>query len=422
MTARTADDLTTVRTAARAAVAGAVDAWHDRLLALSHAIHADPELSFDEHRAAERVASVLREGGLTATVGAFGLETAVDASAGDGEVTVTLCAEYDALPGIGHACGHNIITTAAVGAALALAPLADDLGIRVRLLGTPAEEHGAGKAVLLAAGAWEDTTFSLMVHGAPGHDLACGDIRSLAVDRFDVSYTGRAAHAAGAPEEGINAGNAVTIAQVAIGLLRQHLPTGVRVSSFVAEAGEATNIIPASARLRIEVRSHDLEQMADTKRRVLACVEAGATATGCSWEWSDVEPLYANILQDPDLAAAWDATMTRVGRDPRPVDGLAGSTDMGNVSQVVPAIHPMIAVLGATAMPHTPGFRDAAATPEADRAALDGARVLAGTVVDVVTDARVRASLLARQAERPAGATMRPLLDLGPDPRTSTEV
>ncbi|WP_432827470.1 M20 family metallopeptidase [Dactylosporangium sp. CA-092794] len=405
--------MTEDRIAAREAAQRTLQAWEERLVALSREIHADPELAFDEHRAAARVAGVLRAAGLRTTAGAYGLPTAVEAVAGDGEFTVTLCAEYDALPGIGHACGHNIIAAAGVGAAVALAPLVDALGIRLKLLGTPAEEHGGGKAVMLASGAWEDSTVSLMVHGAPGADISCADIRSQAVDRFDVTFTGRAAHAAGEPELGVNAGNAATIALVAIGLLRQHLPEGIRLNAFVAEAGEATNVIAASALVRVEVRSPDLDLLRDGKRRVLACFEGGAVATGCGWSWRDAEPLYANVVQDPDLAAAWDRNVAATGRTvTRRPGARAGSTDMGNVSQVVPAIHPMIGVLGVTGMPHTEQFRLDAATPAADRAALDGAAALAGTVIDIVTDPALRAAFLARQRSREPGATTRPLVDV----------
>lgn len=403
--------------AAKEAVRHTLKAWEDRLIALSHEIHADPELAFAEHRAAARVADVLRVAGFRTAVGAYGLSTAVEAVMGDGEFTVTLCAEYDALPGIGHACGHNIIAAAGVGAAVALAPLTDLLGIRLKLLGTPAEEHGSGKSIMLGAGAWEDSTVSLMVHGAPGVDISCADIRSQAVDRFDVTFTGRAAHAAGAPELGVNAGNAATIALVALGLLRQHLPDGIRFNAFVAEAGEATNVIAASALVRVEVRSNDLDRLREGKLRVLACFEAGALATGCQWSWRDAEPLYANVVQDPNLAAAWDRNVAAAGRTVARREGArAGSTDMGNVSQVVPAIHPMIGVLGVSGMPHTDQFRLDAATPAADQAALDGALALAGTVIDIVTDPALRPGFLARQRSRGPGATMRPLIDIGSRP------
>jgi amidohydrolase len=376
------------------------------LVQLSRAIHADPEVSYQEHRAAGRVAEMLRAGGFDVEVGAYGLETAVEAVTGDGDLTVVICAEYDALPAIGHACGHNIIAAAGVGAALALAAVAQEAGLRVKLLGTPAEEHGGGKVDLLLRGAWEDASFSLMVHGMTGADLPCSAFASTAVDRFAVTFTGVAAHAAGAPERGINAGAAATLALSALGLLRQHLPVGVNVNGFVSHGGEATNIIPDTTVVQVEVRAYDLDIWRDVKKRVLACFAGAAVATGCSWVQEQVEHPYAPMLHDPVLAALWDANLRACGRDLGERAGLGGgSTDMGNVSQVVPSIHGTVAVLGSTAVPHHPDFTAAAATPAADDAVLDGAAALAWTVLDVALDGERRAEFLRRQAERAPGAT-----------------
>jgi len=383
-----------------------LDQHREQLLTLSRAIHADPELAYAEHRSAARVAELLSAHGFATTVGAYGLETAVEAVIGTGDLTVTLCAEYDALPGIGHACGHNIIATAGVGAALALAPLADELGLRVKLLGTPAEEHGGGKVDLLVAGAWEDSTLSLMVHGMSGIDAPSGAFAAQAVQRVAITYTGRASHAAAAPEHGINAGAAATLALTAIGLLRQHLPTGTSVNGFVEHGGDVTNIIPARSVVQLEVRALTVDVWRETYRRVLACFEGAAIATGCSWTVDATEHPYAPLASDPDLSRFWDAALGELGRT---IDDSAGtrggSTDMGNVSQVVPSIHPTIAILGSDAAPHTPDFATAAATPAGDQAALDGAAALAMTVARAALDTDVRADLLRRQAERPTGAT-----------------
>ncbi len=376
------------------------------LLKLSHAIHADPELSWQEHRAAGRVATLLSEHGFEVTTGAYGVETAIEAVVGDGDLTVAICAEYDALPGVGHACGHNMIAASGVGAAIALAPLARDLGLRVKLLGTPAEEHGGGKVEMLVRGAWEDVDFSLMVHGGTGPDRSATGFRSTAVDRFEIEFTGVTAHAAGAPHAGVNAGAAATLALTAIGLLRQHLPTGCNLNAFVSDGGEATNIIPGRAIVQVEVRAYDLDVWRAVKRRVLACFEGPAIATGCGWAARPTEHPDAPLAPDAELAAVWDRNMSAVGReiDAQEVLG-GGSTDMGNVSQVVPSIHPMMSFLGEDAVPHNPAFAAAAATPAADQAVLDSATVLALTVVDVATDAALRADLLDRSARRPAGAT-----------------
>ena len=389
--------------------ADAVRAWEQRLVEISHEIHDDPEIAFEEVKAANLVAGALRDAGFTATVGAFGVDTAIDASFGDGEFVVAICAEYDALPVIGHACGHNVIAAAGLGAAIALAAIADDAGLTVKLLGTPAEEHGGGKVLMLEGGAWEDATVSLMVHGAPGIDVRCESFATQAVDRFQITYTGRPAHAAAAPDKGVNALDAATIALTAIGLLRQQLPGTVRTAAVITRGGEVTNIIPARTVLQAEVRSFDLDELRDAKRRVMACFEAGALASGCSWEQVRTEPRYDPLVQEPLLADAWNDALTELGREPIAFSGMAGgSTDMGNVSQVVPSIHPCIAIIGSTSAPHTEGFAADAATPAADRAVIDSAIGLAWAAATAALTPSSRADLLARQAARPVGATTHP--------------
>ncbi|MFT4136861.1 amidohydrolase [Microbacterium sp.] len=378
----------------------------DRLIELSHAIHADPELSWEEHRAVARIAPVLEEAGFEVEIGAYGVPTAFEAVYGTGDLTVTLCAEYDALPGVGHACGHNVIATAGVGAALALAPVAEAAGLRVKLLGTPAEEHGGGKVALLQAGAWEDSDFSMMVHGFTGVDFSASAFNSTAVDRFEVVFTGLTAHAAAAPEKGVNAGAAATLALTAMAMYRQHMGPGVNLNGFVSHGGEATNIIPDRTVVQVEVRAAEIDVWRATKKRVLACFEGAAIATGCSWAWAPTEHPYAPVKTDLDLARLWDENLVARGRTPSPLRGLSGgSTDMGNVTQVVPGIHPMIAFLGTDAVPHNPEFADAAATPAADDAAIDGAALLAWTALDVALDPELRADLKQRSAARPEGAT-----------------
>ncbi len=397
---------TTETAALKARAESEIEARRSQLIELSHAIHADPELSWEEHRAVARIAAVLEDAGFAVEVGAYGVPTAFEAIYGSGDLTVTLCAEYDALPGVGHACGHNVIATAGVGAALALAPVAADAGLRVKLLGTPAEEHGGGKVSLLEAGAWEDSDFSMMVHGFTGQDFAADAFQSTAVERFEVEYTGLTAHAAAAPEKGINAGAAATLALSAIALYRQHMGPGVNINAFVSHGGEATNIIPDRTLVQAEVRATDLDVWRYTKQRVLSCFEGAAIATGCNWSWKPTENFYAPVVSDPDLARLWDANMPARGRTPSPAQGLTGgSTDMGNVTQVVPGIHPMIAFRGQDAVPHNPDFTAAAATPAADDAAIDGGLLLAWTALDAALDPELRADLRRRRTERPEGAT-----------------
>lgn len=379
--------------------------WTADLLSISRAIHADPELSFDEHSACELLASRAEWAGFEVVRKAFGLETSFSATRGDGPFRVVICAEYDALPQIGHACGHNVIAAAALGAAVALGEAADEFGLTVILLGTPAEEHGGGKTILLERGAWETATMSIMVHGMGGADISCADTRTQGVDRFDVTFTGRASHAAGAPHLGINASDAATLSLVAIGLLRQQLPPDIRMNAYVELGGEATNIIAAHTRVRAEVRGFALADLLDAKRRMLACFEGAALATGCAWNTERSEPLYTEVIQFPGLARQWDEELCRLGREvvtETPLTG--GSTDMGNVSQVVPSIHPMIAFRGTTSAPHTIEFAADSASEAADEAVIHGAIAMARTVVAAATGDS-RRELLELAAARSPGTT-----------------
>src|SRR6185312_15158558 len=222
------------------------------LVELSHSIHAEPELAFDEHRSCAKAQALVAERGFEITSPAAGLDTAFRADFGSGALVVGVCAEYDALPGIGHACGHNIIAASAVGTALALAEVADELGLRVALLGTPAEESGGGKALMLQAGAFDDVALAVMVHPGPC-DIA--GTRSLALSEVTVEYRGKESHAAVAPFLGVNAADAVTVAQVAIGVMRQQLAPGQLVHGIVTEGGQAVNVIPGRASLKYAMRA-----------------------------------------------------------------------------------------------------------------------------------------------------------------------
>lgn len=373
----------------------------DELIELSHAIGADPETAFEEHRAAARVGALLERHGFDTRVGAYGLPTAVEAVRGTGTVTVAVVGEYDALPGVGHGCGHNIIAAAGVGAAIALAAVADDIGIRVKFLGTPAEELGGGKIVMLEAGAWDDATFSLMVHGGGDDQYSAVGMGTQAFERIVATFTGAAAHAAAAPHDGVNAADAVTLAQVAIGLARQQLRAGTVVSSYVEEAGHATNIIPAIGILQVEMRAEKQDEWNRARARVRDCLHGAALATGCGLEITLPEPPYAALRQDERLATLWDSALDELGYDVLTHGGLAvGSTDMANVSHYLPAIHPMIALRGEPVVPHTVEFAAAAMSAAGDTAALDGALSLALTAARAASDPDLRRELLAAQDAR----------------------
>jgi amidohydrolase len=376
------------------------------ILELSHKVHSLAEISWEEHESAAAVAAVLRDGGFDVTEKAYGLPTAIEATYGSGELTVVICAEYDALPEVGHACGHNIIAAAGVGAALALKPVADAAGLRIKLLGTPAEEHGGGKVSLLQAGAWEDAAFSLMVHGMTGTERSATAFSMAAVERFEVQFKGSEAHAAGAPDKAINAGAAASLALMNLAVLRQHLPENANTNAFISHGGSATNVIAGDSTVQVEVRAGDVDVWRNLKRRVLACFEGAAIATGCTWTHRQTEHPYAPLDTHPGLGTVWDANMEAIGRpvDHTPIFGGA-SSDMGNVSQVLPSVHGMVVVRNSTAVPHHPDFTADAITPEADEAVLDGTTVLALTVLDAALDPQLRSELLELQASRPAGAT-----------------
>jgi amidohydrolase len=373
------------------------------LVELSHAIHAEPELAFAEHRSCAKAQTLVAERGFEITAAAGGLDTAFRADFGSGPLTVGICAEYDALPDIGHACGHNIIAASAVGAALALADVADELGLRVSLLGTPAEEFGGGKVLLLNAGVFDDLAVSVMVHPGPV-DIAAA--RSLTLSAIRVTYRGKESHASAAPFLGVNAADAVTVAQVAIGLLRQQLAPGQQMHGIVTQGGYVANVIPAHTELQYTMRATDASSLADLEAKLGDCFLAGAVATGCDYTIEQTEPMYDALNPDPWLAEAVREEMTRLGRSPLAKEYEAalplGSTDMGNVTQLLPGIHPMVAVDAGGASLHQPDFTAAAATPSADQAVVDGAIMLARTVVRLAESPEQRDRVLAAQAQRAA--------------------
>lgn len=369
-------------TAALTDVEDAVNRRRADLVELSHSIHAEPELAFDEHRSCAKTQALVAERGFEITTAPAGLDTAFRARYGSGPLVVGICAEYDALPGIGHACGHNIIAASAVGTALALAEVADDLGLTVVLLGTPAEEAGGGKVLMIDAGVFDDIAATVMLHPGP-LDIAAA--RSLALSEATIRFVGRESHAAVAPYLGLNAADAVTVAQVAIGLLRQQMAPGQMAHGIVTDGGQATNVIPARAELRYTMRATNSESLRELESRMAGCFAAGAIATGCEHEVTETAPAYAELAPDAWLSATLRAEMLRVGRSPVPEDVEAslplGSTDMGNVTQMMPGIHPIVGIDAGGASIHQPAFAAAAASASADTAVIEGAIMLARTVV-----------------------------------------
>lgn len=374
------------------AVCDTVDGLRPELLRISHEIHAHPELAFEEHRAAALLCAAIEKSGIEVARPAYGLETAFASEFGPrGAPQVALLAEYDALPGIGHACGHNLIATAAVGAALALSSLGSRLSGRVRLLGTPAEERGGGKELMAREGAFDGVDAALMVHPA-GIDLA--SMPCIAVADVAVSYRGEAAHASSMPDRGVNALDALVIAYQSIGALRQHIRHTERIHGIVTDGGQAPNIVPEHAAGRFYVRARNAAELDALKQRVLGCFEAGARATGARVEVRWCDPDYLELRPCWSLASAYQRNAERLGRQFFPFDklppGVAGSTDMGNVSQRVPSIHPMIAAAPPHCTIHHPEFEKWAGSELGDRAALDGAKALAMTALDFFFDEALR--------------------------------
>ena len=390
-------------TSAKQAARRATEDLLPALVGLSRAIHDEPELCFEEVHAARRVGDMLGDAGFDVEREVCGLWTAVRGQVGSGPLSIVICAEYDALPAMGHACGHNIIAASAVGTALALAEVADELGLTVVLLGTPAEEAGGGKALLLKAGTFDDIVAAVMLHPGP---LDIARARSLALSQVAVGYQGREAHAAVAPYLGINAADAITVAQVAIGLLRQQLAPGQLVHGIVTDGGQATNIIPAHAEMQYTMRANDAASLRELEERMAACFIAGAVATGCEYQVTETEPAYHELCPDKWLADTFRAEMVRLGRTPVAEDLEAalplGSTDMGNVTQVLPGIHPIVGIDADGASVHQPGFAVAAAGPSADKAVVEGAIMLARTVVALAETPAERDRVLEQQARRVA--------------------
>ena len=388
------------------AMAGTVTAARDQLTGLSHRLHAHPEVAWTEERAAAWVSGELAGAGFDVEANACGLPTAFIARSGTGPLHIGICAEYDALPALGHACGHNIIAAAAVGTGLALAAAADDLGLTVTVFGTPAEEGGGGKVYMLERGAFDGVHAVMMVHPGP---VDVAEARPFAVSHMLVRYRGQATHAAAYPEQGINAADAFTVAQVAIGLLRQQLLPSTRVHGIVTHGGDAPNAIPDRTEGRWYVRAETLDELAGLEPRVRRCFEAGALATGCELEIEADAPPYAEFRNDPDLLPLYRANAERLGRQflGTGPDGAAGgdaasasrmnraSTDMGNVSLVVPAIHPYIGIGSLPAVNHQKEFAAHCVTPVADQALIDGAIGLAWTAADAARDEVIRGRLLA---------------------------
>jgi amidohydrolase len=376
----------------KARVRARVDELAKELLALADDIHAHPELGYQEKRSVAKVQDLLALHGVQSRTGIAGLETALRAElGGESRPRVAIIAEYDALPGLGHACGHNTICMAAVGAALALKDvLPETLGSAV-LLGTPAEEsavdNAGGKIHVLNAGELDDVDAAIMVHPLDRDSCELGG--SLAARGVVFEFHGKPAHAAAAPHQGINALDALIQTFVGIGLLRQQVRADARIHGIITHGGDAPNIIPKYAASRFRVRAADLAYMNELFERVVAVARGAAEATGCRFEHHDFAPAYEDQLSNAVLAERLAASFAEVGR-PMPTgqptrEGM-GSTDFGNVSRRVPAFCPYVKIADDGVQPHTVEFEHAAASAAAHKMILDSAKAMAMATIDLLSD------------------------------------
>lgn len=384
----------------KAALSQAVDRLGDELEALSRRIHANPELAYQEVKACAWLSEFLEGKGLKVERGVGGVETAFRATLETGEgPTVAILCEYDALPGIGHACGHNLIAAAGAGAGAALAALKDRLPRgRIQVIGTPAEEGGGGKIRLLQGGVFKDVDCAMMIHG---FDRTILHQDLLGIVRVQFDFAGKAAHASADPWDGINALDAVIQTFNAISMLRQQVRPDVRIHGIITNGGVAPNIIPEAASAVFYVRAASLDYMWEVHRRVVACAEGAARATGTTLTVTQGEIVYEPLRRNQTLLDLFKANLERLGvsEDAATPDRL-GSSDIGNVSQALPAIQPMIKVAPAGTPIHSRAFAEAAVAPPARQGLLLAAKAMAMTAADLLADPghvrRARAEFAAR--------------------------
>lgn len=361
-----------------------IESHAEELREINRWMYENPEVAFQEHETSTKLAAFLTRQGFAVEYPAYGLETAFAARTGSTGPEIVICAEYDALPGVGQACGHNIIATSALGAGVALKDLAEQLGIRVTVLGTPAEELYGGKVDLINAGAFSEASLAIMVHPST-HDVV--DPTVISVVHLDVSFHGKTAHASAYPFFGINALDAFVQAYVNIATLRQQLESTDKVHGIITHGGDAANIIPGFTKSTWYVRAPQQERLDVLLPRITACFEAAAAATGCTLTIESMGHPFEDMRHNPVLVDLYGANSAAIGRPMLRGHDLpphvSGSTDMGNVSKVVPSIHPMISIDCLPTSNHQPEFAAHTITPSGEKAIVDGALTMAWTVIDV---------------------------------------
>ena len=360
-----------------------VELQRQQLIQLSLNIHDNPELGFEEKKASAWLASYLEASGFRVERGIADLTTAFRATYGQGSPRIALLAEYDALPEIGHGCGHNIIATSAVGAAVASKSIIDQSGGSVVVLGTPGEEVFGGKIDMVKAGVFKEMDVAMIVHPGSRNIVT---IQALACSSLEVEFFGRPAHAAAQPHRGINALEAMILAFTAINSLRQHIKGEARIHGIITDGGEAPNVVPAHSAALFMIRAPDDDYLAELNDKVLNCFTGASIASGARLEYRWKDKTYAPMKNNATLAQLFSQNLESLGRRVEafsPGFGF-GSTDMGNVSQVVPSIHPMIAIASPEVLIHTPEFAYAATSETGHEGLTDAAKAMAMTVADIL--------------------------------------
>jgi amidohydrolase len=373
--------------ALKTSVIGEIDTRSRQLGELSRKIHANPEEAFQEFKAAAWLTEYLEENGFSVEKGICKLPTAFRGRYGTGEPVIAILAEYDALPKLGHACGHNLIATSAIAAGVASKRVVDELGGSIMVMGTPGEELYGGKAIMVSRGAFDDVDMAMIVHPGGGNRVV---MKTLACETLEVEFLGRAAHAAAQPEAGINALEAMIQSYNAINSLRQHIREKARINGIITDGGEAPNIIPAHTAASFIVRAEDDIYLDELKKKVISCFVGAARATGAKLKYRWREH-YAAMFSNLTLARLFESNMKALGRSVHLGDDtvMNFSTDVGNVSQLVPTIQPLVAIAPDDVLIHTPDFARAAASEEALRCLLDAAKAMAMVVADLLGNLKI---------------------------------
>jgi amidohydrolase len=363
-----------------------VDALQNDLWEVVSELYANPEVAFEEYQSSELLSRFLEKHGFEVKQEVGILETAFQATLNGRKdwPVVAFLAEYDALPGIGHACGHNLIAAAALGAGIGTASILDQLSGQIRVIGTPAEEGGGGKRIMVDAGVFEDVDTAMMFHPASRNMVFRGSLASM---RVRLEFFGKTAHAAASPQEGVNALDAMILTFNNINALRQHMDLKDRIAGIITHGGDAANIIPGYTSAEFSVRGEHEDRREEVLEKLISCAEAAALATGCEMKYEAL-PGYTEIVPNRIIGELFSENMTKLGRDvimPGPNEPM-GSTDMGNVSKVVPSIHAYLATVNSDIAGHTVEFREVCMSDQGRSAMLDAAKAMAMTAVDLFTN------------------------------------